>query len=715
MSFLCETPEPTAAPPTTVTQTADPLFREAFNRIMTRSDQVAGQPYQPYGGQRTAELTPDTLASFGMTRANVGNYQPNLNQAASMAGTAGMALPDRNLSDYMNPYTQSVVDIAKREAIRGDDIARQGRNYSAQKAGAFGGSRQAIVEAEAGRNLGQRLDDIQTQGLSSAYDKAITAINNDSQNQNRSAAVFGELGKAQQSLGAADATAMDTIGTRQQTQDQAGLNLAYNDFLAQRDYDRDQTKYLSSILSGAPAAASSRQTETTNFTPQASPISQAAGLATTGLGLYGLAKAFADGGRVGYAAGEDVRGVPQTPIGAGGSSWSITDMIKRAANALRTRGVQPTQANIEAEIAKMRDEGTRAAPGAGSEAPTIEPPRTLSNFSIQEPAFIGATPTQEQAPQRSIPQAPSLSDPGTFRAPKMGTMSDLEAEATAAAGMTTPQAARSNVAAKQPTLMEGDKTPAWIMPVLRAGLAMMQAKPGQSALAGIGAGGEAGVNQLAQDKTERKTVEMENQRRRERAEDTTFREQESAARDAQTAIENKFRSIGVKAQKNQLTLEEFKANLDAAVKARTLSNDQARLALEGYRAQLEGVKTGLEGERVDIARNQGDAVAAFYNKPTKLGTDDEDNVVTIDSKGSTKTHKGVKDTGLAGRREGAAQRAYAAAEKAAMLAIMGTDKSIAPPTPAQRKQMQDYIKRAMAEQGFAVGDDSGTMAGPPPI
>ena len=721
MGSWCTTPDPTPAAPTIVNQQADPLFRDSFAKVFSKANNVAERHYQTYGQPRIADLTPDTLASFNMTRNNAGTFQPYLNEAAGQAQTAGLSLPQRNLSDYMNPYTQNVVDIAKREAIRGDDIARQNRNYTAQKAGAFGGSRQAIVEAEAGRNLGQRLDDIQAQGMNSAYDKALTAINNESTNQSRSAAVLGDLGQKQSTLGAADASAVDAIGTRQQQQNQAGLTQMYNDFLAQRDWDKDQASYLSGILSGAPQAAASRTTETTNFTPQASPISQGAGLATTGLGLYGLGKfagLFAEGGRVGFAGGEDVRAyanMSDQELWQEALKYKDTDPPKyqQLRNLLSSRVTRTQRQPQAVNLGSMRNEGDRAAPGANvgngrtwrDDSPNNDPaegingpptppkgPASLANISLLSPNFDGVAPQgQEQNPQRTIPQAPSLADPGQFRAPKMGPMSDLEAAATEAAGMQTPAQARTKIAAKDPTLMKGDETPAWIMPVLRAGLAMMQAKPGQSALAGIGAGGDAGLTQATQDRAERRVVDIENQRRRERAEDVTHREQESAARDAQTAIENKYRQIGVKAQKNQLTLEEFKANLDAAVKARTLSNDQARLALEGYRANLEGVKTGLEGERVDIARKQEKAYGQYLTRPTQVGVSEEGDVVTQTPDGKTQVQKGVKNPGYEAKTGAAYQKAFTDATKAA-LELEFTKSGLMPgqtPNAAQRKRIDD--------------------------
>ena len=89
----------------------------------------------------------------------------------------------QSAQDYMNPYMQSVVDIQKREAQRQADIAGTQRGAGAVKAGAFGGSRQAIMEAEAQRNLSQQMGDIQSQGSQAAYDRAAQMFTSDQARQ----------------------------------------------------------------------------------------------------------------------------------------------------------------------------------------------------------------------------------------------------------------------------------------------------------------------------------------------------------------------------------------------------------------------------------------------------------------------------------------------------------------------------------------------------
>jgi len=69
----------------------------------------------------------------------------------------------------MSPYMQNVVDFQKDQAIRDYGIAQQGRNAQAVRAGAFGGSRQAVAEGEANRALMNQLGGIQATGTQQAF------------------------------------------------------------------------------------------------------------------------------------------------------------------------------------------------------------------------------------------------------------------------------------------------------------------------------------------------------------------------------------------------------------------------------------------------------------------------------------------------------------------------------------------------------------------
>ena len=76
------------------------------------------------------------------------------------------------ISAYMSPYQQNVTDIQLEGLQRQADIARTQRGAQAARAGAFGGSRQAIENAEANRALASQMDNVRAQGLQQAYQDA---------------------------------------------------------------------------------------------------------------------------------------------------------------------------------------------------------------------------------------------------------------------------------------------------------------------------------------------------------------------------------------------------------------------------------------------------------------------------------------------------------------------------------------------------------------
>jgi hypothetical protein len=77
---------------------------------------------------------------------------------------------------YMSPYQQAVTQQAIDAAYRNAAIQKTGRQAAAAKSGAFGGSRQAIENAEAQRALNDQIQGIEATGLQSAYDRAIQSM-----------------------------------------------------------------------------------------------------------------------------------------------------------------------------------------------------------------------------------------------------------------------------------------------------------------------------------------------------------------------------------------------------------------------------------------------------------------------------------------------------------------------------------------------------------
>lgn len=80
---------------------------------------------------------------------------------------------------YMSPYMQNVVDVQKQQAVQ--DYMRQvpGTQAAAARSGARGGTREALLQGEANRNLQQQLQGIQAAGSQQAFQQAQQQFNVD--------------------------------------------------------------------------------------------------------------------------------------------------------------------------------------------------------------------------------------------------------------------------------------------------------------------------------------------------------------------------------------------------------------------------------------------------------------------------------------------------------------------------------------------------------
>lgn len=150
-------------------QTATDLFTRAGTAAqgMGYTPTTTGNFFQAPGQYRPST---DFTTGIGQGQYQAGQFTPGFNYQPGQV-TTGLG-PVGSVQDYMTPYMSGVTDIAAREARRQADISRQTEQARLAQAGAFGGSRQAIMEAERQRNLGEQIGDITSRGLQSAFDRA---------------------------------------------------------------------------------------------------------------------------------------------------------------------------------------------------------------------------------------------------------------------------------------------------------------------------------------------------------------------------------------------------------------------------------------------------------------------------------------------------------------------------------------------------------------
>ena len=142
--------------------------------------QVQAQGLQNYQMQSPQDVQATGYDAAQMGAAQTG-YNPSL-QNYQMQGPQDVQAQQFDqgaAQQYMNPYMQSVVDMQQQEAQRQADIAGTQRGAQAVQAGAFGGARQAIMDAEAAKNLASQKGAIQATGLQNAYSQAQQQFNTD--------------------------------------------------------------------------------------------------------------------------------------------------------------------------------------------------------------------------------------------------------------------------------------------------------------------------------------------------------------------------------------------------------------------------------------------------------------------------------------------------------------------------------------------------------
>jgi hypothetical protein len=321
---------------TNIQYTYPPEVRGDVIDLAKNAIRASKTEYQPYTRERIAGFDPFQVTAQQAV-ANLGPAQ-QLGAATQFAGAAGLRAGDINYipsqfqtgsftqpgaaETYMSPYYQNVVDIQAREARRQSDIERTKQQAQAVGAGAFGGSRQAILEAERQRNLGTQIGDIQARGAQAAYEQAQNLYQAEqqraleAQRQTEASRQYGaglalqglqqQLAAAQQLGGLGQAqfgqqkdiiNALQSVGQQYQALEQQRLTQQYEDFLRQKKYPYEQLAFAKEMIAGVP-------TQTTQAVYQAPP-STTAQLAGIGTALYGASKLFGskEGGLMSSYAG----------------------------------------------------------------------------------------------------------------------------------------------------------------------------------------------------------------------------------------------------------------------------------------------------------------------------------------------------------------------------------------------------------------------------
>ena len=291
----------------TTTNTIDPEIKSLLFSNYNRASGIANTPFQPFAGESVADFTPTQLQAQDLLKQlGTGNLGDNtMNAAISAAqGAAGYnptvisatpvdapLLANTDLSPYMNPYQQDVIDATMKQLGQARDAGIMSDNQRATAASAFGGTRQAVLNSLTNKDYlntaGSTLAGLNSQNFTNAQNAAesdlarrfAAATGNQNAdlaaataNQNaaqgaaginlNAAGLLGDLSGQQQSSALTKAGLVSAVGDAQQQLQQQKDNAAYQEFMRQIGYPAQTQQIMDQALGLFPNVINSTSDKT---------------------------------------------------------------------------------------------------------------------------------------------------------------------------------------------------------------------------------------------------------------------------------------------------------------------------------------------------------------------------------------------------------------------------------------------------------------------
>jgi hypothetical protein len=269
----------------TTAEATIPEYQQQQQRaLFGAASSLMNQPFVPYTGARVAGFNPDQLRQFQATR---GLFETGM-QYDPMTGLAGLAqaptpsLLEADIGAYQSPYTQQVIDTTLGDIRREQDIAQRRAQEQAIRAGAFGGSRSAIMEAEATRPYVEQAARTAAGLRQAGFGQALGAAESDIERQMRGRQFQAGLLGGLQAEQAARLGQLGQIGLQQQALQQRGLDVPYQEFQRALGYGGQQLGLLGQAMAPTtPGQTTQRETGTGDI------LGTAAQLAATAMMMPG--------------------------------------------------------------------------------------------------------------------------------------------------------------------------------------------------------------------------------------------------------------------------------------------------------------------------------------------------------------------------------------------------------------------------------------------
>jgi hypothetical protein len=268
---------------TSKSSTLSPWAGDFVTNFLGQGAALANAPQQVYGGPLTAGASDLQQQGFaGISDVAAGGFQPT----TFTGGTFGTAEANK----YMNPYLTAALQPQIDEARRQSQITQQQNAAKMTQSGAFGGSRQAIMDAETQRSLGANLANITGTGYNTAYDKAMAQFNAE-QGRGLDTQKATEASRQYSAdFGLKSLSDLMAAGATQRGIEQEGLSADKAQFEQQQAYPFNMVEFQRKLVEGLPIGGSTTSVNQDTLSKLQSDVSGLASLYKT-LANLGLPKA----------------------------------------------------------------------------------------------------------------------------------------------------------------------------------------------------------------------------------------------------------------------------------------------------------------------------------------------------------------------------------------------------------------------------------------
>ena len=243
---------------TSLSNTLSPWVGDYVTDFLGKGQALANQPYQAYTGPLTAGASDLQQQQFaGLSDLAKTGLAPT-QYTGGVFNTAAA-------QQYMNPYLQASLDPQLKEQQRQADIARLADAGRLTKAGAFGGSRQAIMESEGRRNLLDKQTALIGQGYNTAYDKAMAQYNADATRRLQTEQAQQAANQASADFGLKTLQELGQAGGVERGITAEGIAADKAQFEEQRDYPYKSIQFQKDLLTGLPITTQENTQNTTQI------------------------------------------------------------------------------------------------------------------------------------------------------------------------------------------------------------------------------------------------------------------------------------------------------------------------------------------------------------------------------------------------------------------------------------------------------------------